>query len=115
MTTEGTNQLIHAFSTREGEEIQLNLREYNGRHFMDLRHWYEKSPDEGYFPTKRGIVFPIDQLPELRDALVRLEETHRKKLQPSPAQASRPPQSSHPPRQKTGWYNNRKTPPGNRS
>lgn len=76
-TAEAANQLVYAFSRAEQEQIQLALRPYKGRFYIDLRLWYQEVPEGAFAPTKKGISFSTDLLPELREGIRRLEEACR--------------------------------------
>ena len=63
---------IHSFSKNQDEEIRISIRKYKGRHFIDLRLWFESKKGEEYRPTKKGVFFSIEQLPEFKRGIDRL-------------------------------------------
>jgi len=52
---------------QRGNVWRLDVAEYNGREFANWRKWY--SSDDGLRPTKEGVTFPLDRLPELHEAI----------------------------------------------
>lgn len=63
---------IHSFSKNQDEEIRLSVRKYKGRHFIDLRLWFQHQKGSEYRPTKKGVFFSLDQLPEFKRGVDRL-------------------------------------------
>ena len=66
------SRIIHAFSKNEGEEIQLALRKYNGKYYIDLRLWYQTPEHPVYKPTRKGVFFPIERFSDLRKGVEQL-------------------------------------------
>ena len=65
-------QILHAFPRNESEQVQMALKKYKGRHYIDLRIWFLGEEDSVYRPTKKGISLSLDQLVELRKGVDRL-------------------------------------------
>ena len=63
------DRIVHSFQKNPEEEIRFTLREYKERHYLDLRLWYQPSNGGDYFPTKKGITFALEFLPELKKGL----------------------------------------------
>lgn len=63
---------IHTFNKNLDEEIRISIRKYKGRCFIDLRLWFESKKDKEYHPTKKGVFFPLEQLPEFKKGIDRL-------------------------------------------
>ena len=69
--------LIADVSKNKAELIRVQLRQYAGRWYGDIRlHFLQESDDaeEHWLPTKKGISLAADKLPALRDAVDRLIE-----------------------------------------
>ena len=51
-----------------GQELQIGVREYKGRSYLDFRVYY--SADNGEMrPTSKGCTAPIDAIPDIIKAL----------------------------------------------
>ncbi|MDD5670640.1 MAG: transcriptional coactivator p15/PC4 family protein [Candidatus Omnitrophica bacterium] len=72
------SQLIHAFSKGNNERIQMAVRKYNDRYYVDLRIWYQTKEDPAFRPTKKGLSFLIDYLPEMSQGVERLLRVRNK-------------------------------------
>ena len=65
--------LIHRFRKNAMEEEHVGLTEYRGHPLIDIRSHYEA--DGGTWkPTRKGIAFSRDALPELAEAVKRLRD-----------------------------------------
>ena len=66
--------LIHSFPKGNGEEIQIAMRKYQGKYYIDLRLWFESRQGEEALlkPTKRGVIFPMERLPEFKEGVDKL-------------------------------------------
>ena len=78
------NYLVHSITRNESEEIRIQLRKYRGKVFIDFRVWYRMENETVFRPTKRGVTFPIEHLPELKKAMPKLEKASAKLLAPDP-------------------------------
>ena len=63
---------IHSFSKNQDEEIRLSVRKYKGRHFIDLRLWFQSEKGGEYRPSKKGVFFSVEYLPEFKRGVDRL-------------------------------------------
>ncbi len=55
------------------EQVQVDIREYKGKKYLDIRLWFNSSIDPEYRPTKKGISLPVALLPDLQKAIMSLE------------------------------------------
>ena len=70
------NKLVYSFPKGTGEEIQIAVRKWEGKYYIDLRQWFESKQEEGRLkPTRKGIIFPMERLPEFKEGVDRLVET----------------------------------------
>ena len=69
---EAESQLIHSFSRNQHEKINLSLRKYKGKHYVDFRLWFQTKTDPTYRPTTKGITFPLELLTEFNQGMNRL-------------------------------------------
>jgi len=67
------DRIISKFRKNSIEEIQVRLREYEGRHLIDLRTFVGPRGQET-LPTKKGISIPIELFPNLKEAIQQVEE-----------------------------------------
>ena len=64
--------LIHSFKRSNDEEVQIHVKEYNNKHYVDLRIWFKTKSDPILRPTKKGISFSLNQLKEFREGVSKL-------------------------------------------
>ena len=74
------NYLVYSFPRCEGEDIQVAVRKYKGKYYVDVRLWYLSKNEQTLLPTKKGVSFPIEKALELQKAAERLCE-HTKNLE----------------------------------
>ena len=67
------DRLISKFRKNSLEEIQVSVREYQGRQLVDVRIFVGPRGDETR-PTKKGVSLPIELFRQLRDAIAMVEE-----------------------------------------
>ncbi|MBU9379399.1 transcriptional coactivator p15/PC4 family protein [Burkholderia gladioli] len=53
----------------ESERLRVQLRQYRGREFLDVRCWY-LADDGEYHPSQKGVTLNPSQLAELVQALL---------------------------------------------
>ncbi|AWG32603.1 transcriptional coactivator p15/PC4 family protein [Burkholderia cenocepacia] len=53
----------------ESERLRVQLRQYRGREFIDVRFWY-LTDDGEYRPSQKGVTLNPSQLAELIQALM---------------------------------------------
>ena len=68
---EQQNKLIDQFHKNSAELVEVNLTEFRGQEYVDVRIWNLPNPAEPGTeqPTKKGICISIDLLPRLIAAL----------------------------------------------
>lgn len=67
------DKIISKFRKNAYEEVQVSLREYQGRQLVDIRI-YAGARGQDTVPTKKGISLPIELFAELRRAIDTTEE-----------------------------------------
>ncbi len=67
-----STQTIAVLDKNTRETVHVRILEYHGRRFVDLRV-FSKNGDKP-LPTKKGLAFPVEQVPALIDALGRVGE-----------------------------------------
>ena len=55
----------------DGAEIRVATDLYKGRRVLDVRVWYLPAGGADYVPTRKGVTFDVDKLPELAEAITR--------------------------------------------
>jgi len=68
------SQVLHQFAKNATEEIRASLTEYKGHKLIDLRIYYEPQDGEDWRPTKKGITIDVGLYPELKKAMLKIEE-----------------------------------------
>ena len=66
-------ELVHNFDRSSTEQVEVSLSTQKGKTYVDLRI-YNKASDGEYRPTKKGITFSPDLLPEMGEAIRKLIE-----------------------------------------
>jgi len=51
------------------EQLQIAIKEYKGKSYLDLRIFYTTDDGINWLPTKKGVTCSPDNLETLRDAI----------------------------------------------
>ena len=62
-------KLIAAIPRTATEQIQIQINEYKGKQYLDLRVFYTTDDGANWNPTKKGVTFAPDKLEELKSAI----------------------------------------------
>lgn len=60
------NQLIYAVPRNKGEKIEIRLRQFQGKRFIDVRLWFQLGPQMEYKPSRKGICLSLQDLKQFR-------------------------------------------------
>ena len=60
------NHFVHTFHYRRGEQVQMALREYKGKRYLDLRIWFQSKNADAYRPSRKGISLNLENLPQVQ-------------------------------------------------
>jgi len=71
---EQETQVVHSFPRGTGEEIQIAIRKYKGKYYIDLRLWYQAKNENDFRPTRKGLVVPLERLSDIKEGLERLSK-----------------------------------------
>ena len=63
---------IYAFQRNSVEQVKARLTEFKGKQYADLRIFW-MGDDGQYRPSKKGLTVSPDQLPELAQAVAKLQ------------------------------------------
>ena len=58
-------QFAHSFIKKPGEKIQVALRRFKGKYYVDLRLWFQEEAGK-FLPSRKGVSFDLEHLPEFR-------------------------------------------------
>ena len=72
-------EILHQFAKNATEEVRVSLTEYKGHKLVDLRIYYEPEDGSERRPTKKGITIDVGLYPELKKAMLRVENELIKK------------------------------------
>jgi len=69
-------QLIDQFDKNAMENIKINLQEWKGKKYIDMRVWVkaDNSESDEDIATKKGLTLSIDLIPELIEALQKAQK-----------------------------------------
>lgn len=68
-------KMLGTIERSETEQLQIAVKEFKGRKYLDMRIFYTTDGGDSWLPTKKGITCSKEHLTELRDALnVAIEE-----------------------------------------
>ena len=62
-------KIITAIPRTATEQIQIQISEYKGKKYLDLRVYYTTDDGINWNPTKKGVTFSPDKLEELKQAI----------------------------------------------
>lgn len=65
--------IIKDIDKGRGEIIRVELSEYKGSTFLNIRVWYTDKEGE-YKPTQKGVSFTLDQFEDLKKAIEEAED-----------------------------------------
>ena len=68
---------VASFQKNSGEEVRAQLTNYKGYDLIDLRVFAIKQDGEA-IATRKGLTLNVDLLPELKKAILALEEALNK-------------------------------------
>jgi len=57
-----------------GEIIRVEITEYKGKHYLNLRVWYTDKESGEYKPTQKGIALKPELYGELKEGVLAAEE-----------------------------------------
>ncbi|TGK03173.1 transcriptional regulator [Leptospira langatensis] len=64
--------VIRDIDKGKGEIIRVEISEFKGNKYLNLRIWYTDSEGE-YKPTQKGIAIPVGLYAEVKDAILAAE------------------------------------------
>jgi hypothetical protein len=65
--------VIRDIEKGRGEIIRIELSEYKGNTYLNLRVWYTDKDGE-YKPTQKGVSFTTEQYQDLKEAILEAGE-----------------------------------------
>ncbi|MFH0702637.1 MAG: transcriptional coactivator p15/PC4 family protein [bacterium] len=68
------NKLLAAITRTATEEIHIQINEYKGKKYLDLRVYYTTDDGLNWNPTKKGVTFSPDKLEELKEAIEKAQQ-----------------------------------------
>lgn len=67
MADEG--KLLTTIERSATEQLQISLKTYKGKSYLDLRIFYTMDEGATWLPTKKGVTVAPDHLEQLKDAV----------------------------------------------
>jgi hypothetical protein len=67
MADEG--KMLATISRSDTEQLQIAVKEFKGRKYLDLRIFYTTDNGETWLPTKKGVTCSPDNLETLKTAI----------------------------------------------
>ena len=62
-------KLLAAIPRTATEQIQIQINEYKGKKYLDLRVYYTTDDGANWSPTKKGVTFAPEKLDELKQTI----------------------------------------------
>lgn len=62
-------KLLASIPRTATEEIHIQINEYKGKKYLDLRVYYTTDDGLNWNPTKKGVTFAPEKLDELKQAI----------------------------------------------
>ena len=67
------NKTIKTFEKNKFQEIRVGISEYQGNDLIDIRTWTLPKGAEEKVPTSKGVSINVKLYPELKEAVLALE------------------------------------------
>jgi hypothetical protein len=67
-------KLLASIPRSATEEVHIQINEYKGKKYLDLRVYYTTDDGLNWNPTKKGVTFPPDKLDEVKQAIEEAQE-----------------------------------------
>ncbi|MFC2142058.1 transcriptional coactivator p15/PC4 family protein [Acidobacteriota bacterium] len=62
------SKTIHEFMKNANEKVRIEHCRFNEKDLLNVRVFYQSDKNE-WLPTKKGITFRLDQLPDLKEGI----------------------------------------------
>lgn len=69
---------VAAIRKADGAEIRVAIDRYKGRSVIDIRLWFQPKDSPDYMPSRKGLTFDAEKLPELAQALANAAQCLRR-------------------------------------
>lgn len=76
--------IIRDIDRGNGEIVRVELSEFKGKSYLNLRIWYTDKESGEYKPTQKGISVKPELYNELKEAILAAEDEIRKLLEAAP-------------------------------
>ena len=63
------NKLISTIERSSTEQLQIAVKEYKGKKYLDLRIFYTTDDGASWLPTKKGVTISPNHLSILKEAI----------------------------------------------
>lgn len=63
------NKLISTIERSSSEQLQIAVKEYKGKKYLDLRIFYTTDDGASWLPTKKGVTISPNHLSVLKEAI----------------------------------------------
>lgn len=67
-------KIVKVFQKNKFQEIRVGITEYEGNDLIDIRTWSQNPNAEEKTPTSKGISINVKLYPELKEAVLALEQ-----------------------------------------
>ena len=67
MADEG--KMLATIARNATEQLQISIKSYKGKEYLDLRIFYTTDDGASWLPTKKGVTVSPDNLEVLKDAV----------------------------------------------
>ena len=63
---------VTSFAKNKFEEVKVEISEYQGKNYINLRVFCDAEGKEERVPTKKGLTLSVSLFPELKEAIEKL-------------------------------------------
>ncbi|MFH0838652.1 MAG: transcriptional coactivator p15/PC4 family protein [Candidatus Omnitrophota bacterium] len=70
-------KMVKSFQKNKFQEVRVSITEFRDNDLIDIRVWATKAGSDEKVPTPKGVTINISLFPELKEAILSLENELR--------------------------------------
>lgn len=67
-------KVVKAIQKNKFQEVRVSISEFKGNDLIDIRTWNQVKDSDEYSPTGKGVSLNVSLYPELKEAILALEQ-----------------------------------------